>query len=132
MSQVSRPTAVTGAGWTGAYTTIADDLDATYVESDASPVAEEPLVVTMEDAVDPEVDTGHVLTVRVAKDDDAHNRVDVTVDLMNGATEAVIATSHTENIGATPQDIVMNLTEPEAALMNYGNIVVRVIAIEEV
>lgn len=128
MSQVSRPTAVSGTGWTGAYTTIADDSDATYIESDPEPVIGEPLTVVMEALVDPGVDTGHTLTVRVAKDDDTNDQIDVVVSLLDGSDDSVIATVTEYAVDDAPHDVTIALSEAQAALMNYGNIKVQVAA----
>jgi len=130
MSQTSLPIAIEGAGWTGAYTDIADESDATYVESPTSPDADEPLLVILDALSPPEALTGHVLTVRVATDpDSAHAEpLSVDIELLDGTDNSVIASKTTVGVGAALQNIVLTLTEQEAASVVYANIKARVTA----
>jgi hypothetical protein len=131
--QFARPTTdVTDGGWTDqaggtALAAAIDEAapdDADYVRSATNPAVADVVEIALGPLTDPGTTGGHKIRYRYAKDAPAGVQIDLTVRLMDGATEIAVWT-HTD-IGATLTSVEQTLTSGEAgAITDYTDLRLR-------
>ena len=118
MSQTSRPTALTTDEWAGAFTDVADNDDATYLQSPQSPVESQVFVCALSEVSSPGVYTGHQIRVRANAYPSLSTAHALVLDLENVDDGSVVATRTYSPVPDAVEDEVLALTEAEAALIH--------------
>lgn len=104
----------------GLYTSISDASDATYIKSPQAPTSSNVAEFSLENAVDPETDLGHVLRYRYA----AQGSTTLVVELVEGTT--VLDSWEHIDPPSSPTDAEHALdTAVAASITDYTNLRVR-------
>lgn len=128
MTQIVRPISVSAPGWFGSVSDISDGSDLTFVGSPLNPQASQPLDVTLPPMNPPGSMSGLVITVRTGNSDYVRAPRDLTVQIIDGDTSAIVATETFYGVEAGPLDLNLSLTPAEAAAVNYGHTRIRITA----
>lgn len=125
MSQSARPTSLTSATWTGAYTDLADESDATYVQSPDGPVASQTFLCALSSIIDPGVDTGHQIRVRAVLEPSTGSPLDLVLAVENADDSSVVAIRTYVAPGAYVDGVVTLTTAEAARIHSYAGLQVR-------
>jgi hypothetical protein len=131
LSDVSDGSWLTNAGSATLYAAIDETTasDADFIQSSASPASADVCEIQFQALNDPSSSAGHNVSYRYQKDVAAGDQINLTVRLMQGATE-IAAWTHT-NIGLGWTGVTQTLTGTQAdAITNYGDLRLRFEAIK--
>lgn len=127
MPQFARPTSdVALGGWSGPAFSAIDEAtadDADFTQSPTGP-ANAALEVALGAVEDPQSSSGHIVRYRYKKDSGGGSQIDLTVELMQGATQ-IASWSHA-NISDLYVSAAQTLSAAQAdAITNYADLRLR-------
>jgi len=126
MSQSAFPTSLMTTTWAGAYTDLADDNDATFIESPVDPEAADTFVCALGAVTDPGVATGHLIRVRAQIDPATGEPQDLVLALENVDDDSVVATRILTPPPNGMAERELTLTEAEAGqIHDYAGLRLR-------
>jgi hypothetical protein len=126
MSQTAYPLSLVTADWTGVFASLGDGSDGTYITSPLIPDESKVFVCALAPLTDPGVDTGHSIRVRAMIDTLGGESLMLTLRVENVGDGSVVATKPYGPIDDGFADLLLSLSEAEAALIgNYAALQIR-------
>ena len=126
MSQTAYPTSLVTADWIGAYASLSDGSDGTYITSPLTPDESKVFVCALQPLTDPGVDTDHEIRVRAMIDTLGAESHMLTLRVENVSDGSVVATKPYGPIDDEFVNLVLSLSEAEAAtILDYAALQIR-------
>lgn len=126
MSQTAYPTSLVTADWVGAFASLGDGSDGTYITSPLIPDESKVFVCALAPLIDPGVDTGHEIRVRAMIDTLGGESLMLTLRVENVSDGSIVATKPYGPIADAFANLVLTLSEAEAAtILSYAALQIR-------
>lgn len=125
MTQIARPNSLVTTAWVGSITCVADDDDATYLESADSPTPHQGFVCHLPAVTSPQTTVGHAVRLRANLNSPGATPHDLVVVLENNDDDSIVTTRTYPVPDDGYVDEVLALTYPETGLLHYGSLRIR-------